>query len=184
MYISTPEVLALISRAFPAYNGKRIQIQPFCDPMHCTSYWSGGLRDYYAIIPLSDAYIGVAYIPENGTPFTTELGPLTELPVGFALVRLTGGYRESVTVYVNPANLVAMLPAPVELSEHERTVLKYTSRLKSSYGGISNYRFHEANQDTGISTESWEAAKASCILQGYLNKAGAITESGRNAISR
>lgn len=185
MYISTPEVKSLISRAFPDFKGKNIQVQPFCGPIRCTSYWSGGQRDYYAIIPLSDAYIGVACIPENGTPFTTELGPLTQLPVGFALVCHTAGHHENVTVYVNQANLVAMLPAPVTLSENEHTVLHYTSRLKSSYAGISNYRFHSANQDNPAFTlENWETAKASCILRGFLNKAGAITESGRNAIAR
>lgn len=188
MYISTPEVKALVNRAFPNFNGRRIQVQPFpaSGGMRCESYWSGGQRDYYAIIPLSDAYVGAAFmIPENGTPFVPEVKPLTELPVGFALVCHTAGHHESVTVYVNQANLVNMLPAPVELSEHERQVLKYTSSFKSSYAGIGNYRFHTANRDNpSFTLENWETAKASCILRGFLNKAGAITESGRNAIAR
>jgi len=86
------------------------------------------------------------------------------------------------TIYVHPSNLAKLLPKPAELTRHERTVLGYTARLKSSYGGISNYRFHEAHERTGITLAEWDAAKQSIIGKKLLNKRGAITTQGRNAL--
>jgi hypothetical protein len=58
-----------------------------------------------------------------------------------------------------------------------------TAGLKSSYGGIPNLRYYESHRRTGITQERWDNAKAACIAAGLLNKAGAITVKGRNAIS-
>lgn len=184
MNISTPEVKEVIKRAFPGYNGRRIQVLPFTGPKKLTSYWSGGSRDYWAVVALDAARsTNVLTAPQNGTMFDAGDITLPALPEGCALVRHTAGPYESAAIYVNEANLAKMLPAPVELSTGERTVLTYTAKLKSSYAGIKNYRFHEAHRDTGITIESWDLGKASCIDRGLLNKAGAITESGRNAIA-
>ena len=46
---------------------------------------------------------------------------------------------------------------------------------------INNYRFHEANRETGIDSGSWASAKAALIGRKLLNRAGAITVSGKNA---
>ena len=66
-------------------------------------------------------------------------------------------------------------------SPRDDPVTHATCSLKSSYGGVSNYRFHEARRYTGITAERYEAAKASLIARKLLNKAGAVTVEGQNA---
>jgi len=65
------------------------------------------------------------------------------------------------------------------LSDHEKIVMIATRGLKSSYAGISNYRFHEANKDTGISSDQWDAAKQNLIGKKYINARGALTTLGK-----
>lgn len=61
-------------------------------------------------------------------------------------------------------------------------VLAATRGLKSSYAGIKNYRFHAARESTGITEPEWNQAKDACMAKGLLNRAGAISDDGRNAI--
>lgn len=127
---------------------------------------------------------GIA-LPENGTPFSNggKAVRIETLPDGVALICHSMGPYERATIYLNPANIRAdMLPAPVEMTREERIVLCATRCFKSSYAGIKNYRFSEATACTGISLADWETAKLSLIGRGLLNKAGAITDEGRNAI--
>lgn len=181
LHVDTPEVRAIVSRAFPEYNGKRFRVEIFQGPMRLDSYWSGGSRDYWTAVRLNDG--ATATVPENGTPWNPTLEQVEQLPENTALVQYHAGNFEYVTVYVRPESINhLMLPAPVELSRDEKIVLSATRCFKSSYAGIKNYRFSEANQSTGISLEAWDAAKASLIGKGLLNKAGAITDQGRNAI--
>lgn len=46
-----------------------------------------------------------------------------------------------------------------------------------------DYRFQTAQEYTKITREDWDAAKANLISRGMLNKAGAITVDGRNAVA-
>ena len=55
---------------------------------------------------------------------------------------------------------------------------------KSSYAGVSNYRYIEALRETGISAEDWERSKAECQQMGLLDKRGAITVEGRNVVGQ
>jgi hypothetical protein len=90
------------------------------------------------------------------------------------------GKDTGITIHVHAENAPKYLPAPVDLTEDEKTVIGYTKSCKSSYAGIPNFRFHEATRRTKITLDRWEAAKASCIVKGLLNKAGALTIDGRN----
>jgi hypothetical protein len=109
---------------------------------------------------------------------------LFELPLGIIIVKhsIFMGKDSGITIFANESDLANMLPPKVELSKDEKTVLKYTASYKSSYAGIKNYRWHEANRDLGISLEEWEEAKEKLIEKKMLNKRGAITVSGRNAV--
>lgn len=183
MRINTPEVVSLVKKAFPEYNGRRISVEPFHGPMAMNSYWSGGSRDYWAIVNMVTGQ--QVQIQENGTPWNPGIAPLQALPVNAAIVRHGCGPYESVTVYVNPENLNRyMLPDSTELTRDQKIVLSATRGLKSSYAGIKNYRFSRAASIASITLEQWETAKAELISSGHLNKAGAITDDGRNAIGR
>lgn len=176
---SNDPTTAVMRKAFPTYAGKKYKLVVREGPMSLTSYWDGGSRDYYQIIQLADGeHVAVR---ENGSGFVPSL---PELPVpcpGYAVVEhsIFCGKDAGLTLYVHPDNAVKMLPAKAEMSWAEMVVLVATRSLKSSYGGRT--RFDEAKSDTGITLAEWDAAKASLIARGMLNKAGAITTEGKNA---
>lgn len=181
MYIDSPEVRALVNRAFPQYKGKSFRVSPFEGPMHLHSYWDGGSRNYWCAVRLTDG--ATSAVPENGTMFTPAIGECKELPADTVLIQYHAGNHEYCEVYVKPENLNRfMLPAAVQLSREESIVLVATRTFKNSYAGRANCRFFEANEVTKISLAEWEAAKAGLKSKGLLNKAGAITDAGRNAI--
>lgn len=180
-FTKAPEVQDLVRQAFPEYQGKSFAVQIFAGPMTLTSNWSGGQRDYWALVNMSTGR--TYHVPENGTPWTRPSGfKCGRLPLNVALVRLSHGYAKSTCVYVHPENITKYLPPAPELTQAQRIVLCATRGLKSSYAGIKDYRFHEAHGRTGITREAWDTAKAECIGKGLLNRAGAISDEGRNAI--
>lgn len=105
------------------------------------------------------------------------------LPDGFACVEhsIFCGQDSGITIHIRPENSAGLLPAPVELTRDQRIVLVATRSLKSSYQGISNYRFHEAHRDTGISLDAWNRAKSELQARGLLDARGALTVAGKNA---
>ena len=67
------------------------------------------------------------------------------------------------------------------IRDSEKLVLIATAALKASYGGVSDCRA-KALQERGLSMARIEAARESLKAKKLLNKAGAITPDGRNAI--
>jgi hypothetical protein len=93
------------------------------------------------------------------------------------------GQRSYVHIFVPSGTLARYLPAvSEELTDDESIVLCATACLKASYGGVSNLRYREAHRITSITEERWDTAKAALIDRKLLNRAGAITSKGRNAI--
>jgi hypothetical protein len=90
-----------------------------------------------------------------------------------------------ITFHIHPGNMPKFLTKDKheELTNNEKIVLYFTRSLKSSYAGISNYRFHEAHRQHNISLEDWNAAKESLIQKGLLAKNSSITVKGKNAIN-
>ncbi len=184
-HISNPDktIKTIISRCFPDYRGKKIKISTHI-PKIISSYWSGGSRDFYYFYELST---GKAVGVETNHPGFQTNNPrnLENLPDGIVLVKhsICCGKDLGITIYVNACDCAPLLPEKRELTEDEKIVLKYTKSYKSSYAGISDYRFHEASVGCGITKERWDASKNSLIEKKLLNKNGAITADGRNAIS-
>jgi hypothetical protein len=174
-------VRQILSASFPSYKGKRIEVSVYPRVRFTGTQWDAGSRTQYRIVRLAD----MRSLAIAEAPFLrqSELHDVDhEIPDGFVVVALHEGRYEYVEIITPSANVVPALETTVDLSEAERTVLAATRELKSSYGGISNYRFHEANQRTGIQLDVWNDAKTSLISRGLLNKAGAITANGRNAV--
>jgi hypothetical protein len=181
MYINSPETRRIAAIAFPEWKGKKIEVRPFIGPMDLASGWSGGTRSDFVMINISTG--ATAEVPENGTIARRPVGELKSLPINCMLVEHTifCGTDCGLTIYVNPENLNKFVTGGDDLGLDHHIVLTATANLKSSYAGISNYRFHEASRETGITAERWETAKSFLISNSYLNKAGAITDKGRNA---
>ncbi len=146
---------------------------------------SGGSRSYFVFLNLNN--MKVKEVPQQG-PSDRELKGAKSVmfPEGVVCVErmIFRGKDLGIRIYVRPANAAKLLPMQVDLTKDEKTVLSYTTKLKASYGGIKNYRFVEANRDKGITLPEWEKAKADLIQRKLLNRAGAITNKGRNALSQ
>ncbi len=181
-YSDAPEIQEIANLAFPDYSGKKFRVDIFQSPMNLSSYWSGGSRNYFVIVNMANKR--AEPIPENGGIFQMNAFRMSNLPENFAVVQRSffSGKDAGITIYVNESNITKMLPSTEEVSWAEKVVLCATRSYKSSYAGIKDYRFREALQETGITREEWEKAKENLIQNGLLNKAGAITDKGRNAI--
>lgn len=185
VYLSPNEVPEVLRRACRGYAGTKFKVRAATQVRFDDNAWSGGTKsDYWGL----DLATGELFDPprnDYGTPFTGGV-PTVELEPGKAIVEHSRfcGRDTGITFHLHPENVALALPAPSELSADELIVLVATRSLKSSYGGISNYRLHEASGYTGITAGRWEAAKAALIGRGLLNKAGAITPAGRNAAGR
>jgi hypothetical protein len=168
--------------AYPGYTGKKFQIKVLESTIDVRSYWDGGSRDYYTFVRLDT--MAVMPIPQQSAFDKQVVGAdSVQLIPGMVCVKhsIFCGKDMGLTIYVHPDNAPRLLPAKTDLSDDEKIVLTYTCHLKSSYGGISNFRFHEAHREKKITLEAWEAAKASLIVKGLLDKRGAVTIDGRNA---
>lgn len=183
VYLSPNEVPEVLRRACRGYSGRKFEVKAATSVRFADNAWSGGTKsDYWGV----DLATGETFSPprnDYGTLFTGP-EPTVQLEPGKAIVEHSRfcGSDMGIVFHVHPDNLAKLLPAPAELSNDERIVLCFTRSLKSNYGGISNYRFHEATQRTRITLERWEAAKLTLISRGLLDKRGAITPAGKNAI--
>lgn len=178
------ETVDLFKSTFPEYKGRNVEIIAFSGPKSLHSYWSGGYRDYWAIVELSTG-CKVDLSEMVWAPFVRmdREYVLSGLVPGYALFQHSySGTKQYAKVHVLPDNLCKYLPSSQSLSWEERVVLAASRSLKSSYAGIKEYRKHEAGAKTGILPAEYDNAKLSLIEKGMLNKAGAITNEGRNTI--
>jgi hypothetical protein len=185
MYVKHDDssVVSIVKAAFPSYSGRTVRLKTLTLPMSVRSYWGGGSRDYYAFVRLGDKK--TAAVHSNHPAFEpSQPSEVTSLPPGVVIVEhsIFCGKDHGITIYARPEDLnPALLAAPMpELSDDEKNCLDKTCGLKNSYGGESNIRFKRS----GMTLERWEAAKASLLAKGFINKAGAATNEGRNANSQ
>lgn len=156
------------------------------------SIWDHGSRTTYHGIDLVTGEtfaVGFAHLdPWHKDRKAVEV----TLAPGKAVVEhcIAAGTDMGLHFYVHPANAATLLPAKVELTEMEKLVLTATRSFKASYNGRDRYTMaaeehnwsHRKNPAPFPTREQWEATKAALVVGGYLNKAGAITVKGRNAV--
>ena len=179
----SPVMRKVAQAAFPNYSGRKFQVT-FAETVNCRSYWDGGSRDYYVFVRLDNFEKMAA--PTSHPYFNRDVQNVESVPLQPGLVcvqhSIFCGKDTGLTFILHPS-ASNLIPAPDnDLTRNEKIVLAATASLKSSYAGISNYRFHSAHNDTGISADDWESAVNSLIGKGLLRKNKAITPEGRNAI--
>ncbi len=184
IYMDRPDeyVDRIIKAAYPDYAGRKISIEVVARDTMFTlrSYWDGGCRDYWTFVSLAD--MRIMQVSQNGSVFDKQAHQ-SSIPPGVALIqRAYSGSRQRVVIHIGSEDAALCLPAPAQISHNQAIVLSATRSFKPCYAGQSNYRFSQAHRQTGISREQWDGAKGECQEQGWLNKAGAITATGRNAI--
>ena len=174
---SDKNAMAIYRRAFPTTNFRSLTVKEFRGPKSLNSYWDSGYRDYFTIVPIAAGAEPLKEIPQNGTPFDGKNLELSELPAGFALaVRHYAGTRQYGTLYLNSDNLTRMLPAPAEsLTWNAVAVLACTCGLKS-------FARREQAARLGLTAADWAAGLAELQARQFVNRAGAITNDGRNLV--
>ena len=179
---SDESVDAIIRASFPSYNGKDVRANIATKTDFFGTQWDEGNKTDYVIIRLSD--LASYSIPQ--APFARSSDAhekYHEITPGFVVVAYHSARgREYIEIIARPENITPMLPPPIELTEDEETVLIASRSLKSSYAGVSDYRFVESRRSRGITRQRWDAAKSALIARKLLNKAGAITVEGKNAV--
>lgn len=153
--------------------------------------WSEGSRETFKVVRLAD---GAALDAANhaAAPWDgTRRDVVVRLEPGIAVVEHSffRGKDMGLRIHVCPTDAAPMLPAPPAMVPEERTILMAHARLKSSYGGKDRYELamEQAEYDKDwkrMTRTEWDTVKALLIAGGYLNKAGAITTKGRNAVNR
>jgi hypothetical protein len=170
------------------YSGRKFRLNT-TETVDCaqSGVWCEGSRSTFAVLRLDTfealALHDVAYQFGN----KPELQKPVALAPGLVCVehRIFCGKSAGLTIHVHPQGLdPRLMPENIAISTDERIVLYATRSLKSSYNGIKDFRFYEAREKTSITRERWDAAKASLISCKLLNKAGAITPKGRNAVGQ
>jgi hypothetical protein len=178
-----------------AYTGKQFKAI-VCTEMTIPAdagLWAGGSRDRYSAIDFASGR-QVSFPGQQAAPWDDSRRERhIKLEPSFAVVEHTifQGKDLGLTFYLHPDNATKLLPPSHELSECEKLVLLYTATRKSSYMGKDRYAMaiddarygYGENRNRRTPTrEQWDAAKQSLIGKTLLNKAGAITPAGRNAI--
>lgn len=176
IYTNDPNIVKLGLFAFPAYTGKKFQCEFVDYPISVISYWDGGTRDYFVMV--KNDLSARLETPET-RPGVNDLAAQKGMtpPPGYCLVcnRIFCGKSAGLSLYFNKADQVLMLPdEAVSLSEGEKAVLWATQAFKS---------FCRVDQYLLSKWDDWDENVLSLKAKGMLQKNGAITNKGRNAIS-
>jgi hypothetical protein len=185
LYLEPRAVPDVFRRAFPHYSGRKFQVRTAESVTLHDNYWSGGTKSDYMGVNLASGEIHSPECSEYGNPFVHPDIPTVRLAPGLAIVEHSRfcGKDMGIVIHVHPDNLGKLLPAPTALSEPERIVLWATRSFKAGYGGDPENRYHEARRETSITRDDWTRGKAMAVEKGLLDKRGAITVAGRNAIA-
>jgi hypothetical protein len=180
--ISHPEIRRIARAAFPSYNGRKCSLEVSERCTISNRYWDGGTRSEWIAVDLAS---GAARGFEDLALLNpSEIGgartdPIVTLPESAVLVEWITFCGKDLGLRIHAAPGVinpAALPARVELSPDELSVLRAFSDLKSG-----SYRQEAlASVTDSAAVISWLIARK--LLK--CNKVGAqiqITDEGRNA---
>lgn len=176
-------VKAILAASFPDYKGTRIRAILTDSIVLSGTNWDEGSKTDYVFVRLN----GMQAVPIPDAPYM-HASPVHETPIPIppgvvAVAHHRIGLWDYIAIHANGSDVQPLLDKPQEsITEDEKTVLIATRSLKSSYAGVKNYRFQEANERRGITLSRWEAAKATLIEKKLLAKNGAITPEGKNLI--
>lgn len=164
-----------------AYTGRKfkVQIAERVTVPADAGLWSGGSRDVYTFVRLSDG-ASVKAPGQDGAPWDGRSARAYDLPEGIAAVRATvfQGRDLGLTFYVRPDAVAALIPsgeAP-DLSREAQIVL----RLAGEY--VASYRRGAAEQQ-GIERKQYDRILDQLATAGLLKANGAITVQGRNVLA-
>lgn len=163
-----------------SYSGKKFRAvvcESVTIPMDA-GLWEGGSRETYRAIRLSDSSC-VALSKDNASPWSSERREQKfALESGIVVIKHTQfcGKDMGLTFYVHPNDAVRLLPAsPEAMDVTLKTVLEIIRGYKPAYR-------QQYAREAQITQNQWDAALVGLLAMGFVNKAGAITIAGRNAV--
>lgn len=168
------EVKKVCSKAFPSYNGTKVGIVYNQKQMNCQSYWSGGSKNYYALVRLQDCE--VFRLPDSHPVFDNVDANEVDIPEGSVMIehKIFCGKDLGLTIYTPLPS--GFIEAPKEeLTENEQKVLCIIGSITSSYRK-DEYRRKE------IPLSEVDNIKKSLTDKELLSKNGGITPKGRNVM--
>ena len=191
VHIDTKQIPAHLRGSYTGRKFKAIATDTVHIPAS-SGLWDGGSRDVHYAIALEDGR-RVQLSDTTSAPWdNTRRGQTITLKPGFAIVEhsIFCGKDFGLTFHIHPQNIQALLPASSgEIDPIETVVLMATTAFKSHYNGQDRYSMarsamHWSRTRKGLtmSRDDWNDAKERLITRKLLNKAGAITNAGRNLI--
>lgn len=182
----TPEMKAVVTRAFPSYKGNKYQVR-ITNKYLMQNYWDGGSKHDCVLVRRENLEILPSHSATEDPTRAVAHGEI-EIPKNHFIVEraIVRGKEFGITFFIRSDEAdTGMLPIEPsdDLTDHEKIVLIASNSLKSSYAGIKNYRLYSASVQTGITSSEYENAKQSLIKKSLLNKAGAVTITGKNLYS-
>jgi hypothetical protein len=189
IYLDSKQVPSYLRGSYSGKQFKAVLTDSFTIPNNA-GLWDGGSRETFRYVRLSDGS-AVASPNQSSAPWSgerKEIDCMISPEIAVVCHSMFCGKDMGLTFYIHPDAAQKLLPAPsAELSDIEKRVLKATREYKASYNGMNRYQMAKSyayglHSENFPTIEQWEEAKTSLIAKGLLNKAGAITVSGRNAI--
>lgn len=154
----------------------RIRVQDTITIPADAGTWSGGSRTLYSAVELATGR-AVPLVDTMSAPWAPDRQTRTSpMKPGIAVVE-TGhfcGKPAGTTFILHPDNAAALLPAPVELTPAERTVLEAVVTLKSAYRPDFYRR-------QGMPASQVVQTLHALEKRGLVDARNAVTVAGRNA---
>jgi hypothetical protein len=178
MYLEKSQVPAFLRNG---YSGNKFQAKA-CEEVYIPSdagLWDGGSRTTYHAVEFNTGR-QVPLPNQELAPWDKERSERrVPLRPGFAIVKssMYRGTDLGLTFYVHPDDTAKLIPQD-KSATLEPIELKFLAIMR---GVKSSYRLDEFRRQ-GISTAQIAAFKDKFTAIGYLNKQGAITIQGKNAV--
>lgn len=177
-YLNKDEIPAFLRRG---YSGNKFRAESVTSlTIHADAgLWSGGSRDSYSAIELATGN-EIPLPHQSSAPWdAARVERKIDLRPGYAIIRASmfQGKDMGLIYYVHPDDIAKLLPkdSGAELSQNEKKVLYIIKSRKSAYRADEYRR-------ALIGSFELDAIKSRLISLDLLNKAGAITVKGRNAV--
>ncbi len=163
------------------YNGNKIRVEISDNPMNLQSYWDGGSRHSYYCFNMNGHPVPVVI---QNAPLPFYDGPSAQYipsPDRFIIDHsIFSGKDMGLTIYLHPQSvMVKSLPAPSkpDIQKNDLFVLTTIKSLKS-------FARPDAYRRADFTPSDVESIKTRLFQMGYINKAGAITPTGKNIVER
>lgn len=181
VYLEKGELMSRLSSLI-GYKGTKICVEISDKPMSLHSYWDGGSYNDYDCFDMNGNRVEINYLIQTAPlPFWKDgkLPDYIPTPDKFLVEHVTFcGKDLGLHVYIHPACVMTkMLPDnKPNVSKNELFVLNTICSLKS-FARADEYR------NAGFTTAEIDKLKEILYQKGFINKAGAITPTGRNVVN-